>query len=220
MHEAATQVAKGRVVKSPPFPPEELAKALAVLRAGGVVAFPTETYYGLAVDPFNPEALSRLFALKRRSSDKPVLTLIERREQLALLARRVPELYLPLMDAFWPGPLTLVFEAVPALPALLTGSTGTIGVRISSHPIARRLVAAAGQPLTATSANYSGQPPAVSPAEVMAQFGPRVDFVVQGGSTPGGGGSTLVGLSGNDLVELRSGVIPFAAILDQARKRV
>lgn len=197
--------------------PSELARALAVIRDGGVVAFPTETYYGLAVDPFNRQALSRLFALKRRPPDKPVLTLVENREHLPLLARQVPDLYLPLMDAFWPGPLTLVFEALPTLPVILTGYTGTVGVRISSHPLARQLVAAAGQPLTATSANYSGQPPAVTPDEVVEQIGPDVDFVIDGGIAPGGKGSTIVGLADGHLTELRPGVIPFAAILEQAR---
>ncbi|MEW6500934.1 MAG: L-threonylcarbamoyladenylate synthase, partial [Thermodesulfobacteriota bacterium] len=151
-----------------------------MIRAGGVVAFPTETYYGLAVDPFNREALSRLFALKRRPPDKPVLTLIESEAQLPLLARQVPKLYRPLMDAFWPGPLTLVFDAVPELPVILTGYSGTVGVRISSHPMARQLVAALGQPLTATSANYSGQPAAVTPDEVVAQLGLDVDLVLEG----------------------------------------
>lgn len=196
--------------------PAELARALAVIRAGGVVAFPTETYYGLAVDPFNREALSRLFALKRRPPDKPVLTLIETEAQLPLLARQVPEVYRPLMAAFWPGPLTLVFDAVPELPVILTGYSGTVGVRISSHPMARQLVAALGQPLTATSANYSGQPAAVTPDEVVAQLGLDVDLVLEGGATAGGPGSTIVGLGSEGLVELRSGVIPFVAILERA----
>lgn len=207
----------GRVAGPSSISPSELARALTVIRDGGVVAFPTETYYGLAVDPFNREALSRLFALKRRPPDKPVLTLIENREQLPLLARQVPDLYLPLMAAFWPGPLTMVFEAVPALPVILTGYTGTVGVRISSHPLARQLVAAAGQPLTATSANYSGQPAAVTPEEVVEQLGPDVDFVINGGTAPGGKGSTIVGLAEGRLTELRAGVIPFAAVLGQAR---
>jgi L-threonylcarbamoyladenylate synthase len=194
----------------------ELARALAVIKAGGVVAFPTETYYGLAVDPFSRQALSRLFALKRRPPDKPVLTLIDKEEQLSLLASHVPDLYRPLMRAFWPGPLTLVFDAVPDLPVILTGYTGTVGVRISSHPIARQLVAAAGQPLTATSANYSGQLPALTADEVVDQLGLDVDLILQGGSTAGGSGSTIVGLAETGLVELRPGVIPFAAVLEQA----
>lgn len=207
----------GHVAEPSLLPPAELARALSVLKAGGVVAFPTETYYGLAVDPFNREALSRLFALKRRPPDKPVLTLIEKEAQLSLLASHVPDCYRPLMAAFWPGPLTLVFDAVPSLPVILTGYTGTVGVRISSHPLARQLVAAAGQPLTATSANYSGLPPAVTPDEVVDQLGLDVDFVIQGGATAGGAGSTIVGLAeGGELLELRSGVISFAAVLEKA----
>jgi len=206
----------GHVAEPSSLPPADLARALSVLKEGGVVAFPTETYYGLAVDPFNREALSRLFALKRRPPDKPVLTLIKDRDQLPLLARAVPERYWPLMEALWPGPLTLIFEALPSLPLILTGYTGTIGVRISSHPIARQLVAAAGQPLTATSANYSGHPPAATPDEVVDQLGFDVDLVLQGGATTGGPGSTIIGVEDGNLVEVRAGVIPLAVVLERA----
>lgn len=191
----------------------EIEQAVAVIRRGGVVAFPTETYYGLAVDPFNREALARLFVLKRRAPDKPILTLVGERAQLPQLTARVPALYEPLIAAFWPGPLTLVFQARPELPEALTGYSGTIGVRISSHPLAAGLTAAWGGPLTATSANFSGQPAAVSAAEVIAQLGPDVDYVLDGGQTPGGPGSTLVGLEDHQPRLLRAGVIPFESIM-------
>jgi len=184
-----------------------------VLHAGGVVALPTETYYGLAVDPFNKEAVSRLFALKRRPPDKPVLTLVESTGQLGLLAQTVPPQLSPLMERFWPGPLTIVFEAREEVPQVLTGYTGTIGVRISSHPVAARLVKEFGGPITATSANVSGQPAAVTAEEVIGQLGPDVDMVLDGGPTPGGAGSTIVALRENDLVIIRPGVIPAGDIL-------
>jgi len=191
----------------------DLARAREVLLAGGVVAFPTETYYGLAVDPFNQVALSRLFALKRRPPDRPVLVLIENRQQLPQLVAEVPPPFEVLMDALWPGALTLVFPGVSTLPAMLTGYSGTIGVRLSSHPVARRLVQAFGAPITATSANFSGQPAAVDAAGVIDQLGPDVDLVLDGGNTPGGLGSTILGFAEGQVHLLRPGVLPFADIL-------
>jgi L-threonylcarbamoyladenylate synthase len=191
---------------------EALAHACAVLRAGGVVAFPTETYYGLAVDPFNQEALSRLFALKGRSADKPVLLIIDNPSQLAHLVAEIPPPFPLLMEKFWPGPLTLVFPGAKSLPGMLTGHLGTIGVRISSHPVARQLVRAYGQPITATSANFSGHPAAVTPCGVRDQLGPGLDAVIDGGETPGGQGSTLLGYQEGKVCLLRAGVIPFAGI--------
>ena len=191
---------------------EAIAKACAVLRAGGVVAFPTETYYGLAVDPFNQAALSRLFALKGRAGDKPVLLIVDNPSQLSTLVAEIPPPFPLLMERFWPGPLTLVFPGAPSLPGMLTGHRGTIGVRVSSHPVARQLVRAFGRPLTATSANFSGQPAAVAASGVLEQLGAEVDAVLDGGVTPGGQGSTLLGYQEGKVCLLRAGVIPFAEI--------
>jgi L-threonylcarbamoyladenylate synthase len=189
-----------------------LARACALLRAGGVVAFPTETYYGLAVDPFNPAALSRLFALKGRSADKPVLLIVDDSSQLVSLVAEIPPVFTMLMQKFWPGPLTLVFPGAPSLPEMLTGHRSTIGVRVSSHPVARQLVRAYGRPITATSANLSGHQPAVTPDGVRAQLGPDLDLVLDGGETPGGWGSTLLGYQEGKVCLLRAGVIPFGEI--------
>lgn len=192
----------------------DIERAVRVIRAGGMVAFPTETYYGLAVDPFNREALSRLFAVKRRPPDKPILNLVHDRSLLALMVRRVPEPYERLISAFWPGPLTLIFEAREEVPVVLTGYSGTVGIRISSHPVASRLAAAYGGPISATSANLSGLAAAVSAGEVTDQLGPDVDLVLDGGSTPGGVGSTIIGLTGDDEPMLiRAGVIPGEEIM-------
>jgi L-threonylcarbamoyladenylate synthase len=197
-------------------PTDEIRQALAVIRQGGVVAIPTETYYGLAVDPFNEKAVARLFALKKRPSAKPLLTLIAGMSHLALLTPEIPAVYLPLMD-FWPGPLTLVFPAHLSLSPLVTGQTGTVGARISSHPLAHYFVRALDQPVTATSANISGAPAAVTAAEVRQAFGRHLDFVIDGGRTPGGQGSTLVGLREGRLALIREGVISFAEITEKVR---
>jgi len=195
-----------------PFSDTAIKRAVADLRQGGVVAFPTETYYGLAVDPFNPDALSRLFAVKKRQTDKPILTLVSDRKQLAQLVRNIPEPFQTLMDRFWPGPLTLVIEGGPGLPSLLTGHTSTVGVRQSSHPVARQLCSSFGSAITATSANISGYAPAVNAGEIIHTFGTEIDLVIDGGTTPGGAGSTLIGLENGRLQLIRDGVIPFAEV--------
>lgn len=189
----------------------DLQQAVLVLRQGGVVAFPTETYYGLAVDPFNGQAVARLFAVKRRPASKPVLVLIEDRDHLQRLTVETPEQFSPLMAAFWPGPLTLIFPAQPTLSTYLTAETGTIGIRVSSHPLALKLCALAGGAITATSANRSGCPPARTEQEVTAQFGQEVDWLVTGGPTRGGLASTIIAAtSGGGLRLVRGGVIDFS----------
>jgi L-threonylcarbamoyladenylate synthase len=189
-----------------------LRRAAEIVRGGGVVAFPTETYYGLAVDPFQSPALERLFRVKRRPVGLPILVLVSGPEQLGLLARSIPPLFTTLMRCFWPGPLTLVCPARTDLSARLTGNTGTVGVRQSPLVATNQLIAACGGPLTATSANLSGQPAAVTATEAYAVFGDTVELVLDGGATPGGRGSTLVGFSAGRLSCLRDGVIPFAAV--------
>ncbi|MEN8135294.1 MAG: L-threonylcarbamoyladenylate synthase [Thermodesulfobacteriota bacterium] len=192
---------------------EELAKAAAVIRGGGVVAFPTETFYGLAVDPFKDEALARLFRLKERSRDKPVLVLIDKIEKLHCLAKKTPDQYLKIIAGLWPGPLTLVFAGLEQLPALLTDSSGTVGVRLSSHPVARRLAKAVGGVITGTSANPSGLPPAVTSAQVNELFPVGIDHVIDGGLVPGGTGSTIIGIEGDGLKLIRAGSIPYEDII-------
>ncbi len=187
-------------------------KAVSTLKEGGIVAFPTETYYGLAVDPENEEALKRLFDVKRRDPDKAILVLISEMGQLSRLARDIPKQYRPLMRRYWPGPLTLIFPAHANLSSRLTCNTGTVGVRISSHPIAQTFCRAWGQPLTATSANISGKKPAESAAAVRKGLGDMVDFIIDGGQSPAGECSTIVGLQGDQLILIRAGKIDFSSI--------
>ena len=191
----------------------DLNRAVTVLNNGGVVAFPTETYYGLAVDPLNPMALNFLFTLKQRDISKPILTLVDDRDSLLSLVQEIPTQYIQLMEKFWPGPLTLIFQAKIHLPTLLTAGTSTIGVRQSSHPFARQLLRAFGRPITATSANISGQDAAADAYEVKTQFGTQIDMVFDGGRTPGISGSTIVGIDGNEVKLIRKGVIPADDIL-------
>ena len=190
----------------------DLNRAVDVLHRGGVVAFPTETYYGLAVDPLNPLALNHLFILKQRGISKPILTLVDDKESLSCLVKEIPPIFEPIMNEFWPGPLTLIFPARVDLPLLLTAGTSTIGVRQSSHPFARQLLRAFGRPITATSANISGSAAAVDAYGVRAQFGSKLDMIFDGGRTPGIAGSTIIGFEGDKLKLIREGVIAFKDI--------
>lgn len=189
-----------------------LGQAADLLRSGGVVAFPTETYYGLAVDPFNQGALERLFQIKQRARNLPILVLVSGREQLYQVVDQIPPIYNRLIDTFWPGPLTLVCPARCTVPLQLTGNTGTVGVRWSPSETANQLIGAFGGPITATSANRSGFPAAVSAEEAARIFDGEVDLILNGGQTPGGSGSTLVGLRGLSLRCLREGKIAFSVV--------
>lgn len=189
-----------------------LERAVRLLRSGGIVAFPTETYYGLAVDPFNEHALERLFLLKARPQAKPVLVLVRDRSQIPLLATQTPALYRGLMQRFWPGPLTLIFPAAGYLPSQLTADTGGVGLRQSPNSVAAKLLQAYGGPLTATSANRSGAAPATDAEQALALFSGYEGLVLDGGITPGGAGSTVAGLDNGRLRCLRAGKVSFAEV--------
>jgi len=187
--------------------PKDFQQALDVLRGGGIIAFPTETYYGLGVDITNEQAIRALFQLKKRPFSKPILLLLHDQAVLKRYVAQVPVPYQRLMDEHWPGSLTLLFPATFCLSPLLTAQTGTIGLRLSPHPVARKLCRCWAQPVTATSANLVGQPPAQTPEEVREIFGDRVDFILDGGRTPGGKCSTVVGMDGQRLLLLRQGKV-------------
>jgi L-threonylcarbamoyladenylate synthase len=182
------------------------------IRKGGVVAVPTETYYGLAADPENEAALHRLFELKQRPEHKPILVLISRIEQLQGYVASIPQLYGNLIDRYWPGPLTLVFPAKTTVSPLLTGGTGTIGVRLTPHPLACRIIDLLGRPITATSANISRHEPARTALQVRMFFGDRLDFVIDGGPADEGPGSTVVSIVEGKLCLERPGRVPLPGV--------
>jgi L-threonylcarbamoyladenylate synthase len=181
--------------------------AAQVILSGGVVAVPTESFYGLAVHSLNERAIERLFVLKRRREDNPLLILIASGENLGSYVTEVSNKARKLVERFWPGGLTLVFVAEPALPPSLTSGTGKIGVRLSSHPVPRALAQAVGAPVTGTSANRSGQPNCLTAEEVMAAVGGDIDLIVDGGRTPGGKGSTVLDVTVDPPVVLREGMV-------------
>ena len=184
-----------------------LNRARQILLSGGIVAFPTESFYGLAVNASDEEAISRLFKIKKRRDNSPVLVLIPSLEYLEGYVADVPEIAFRLVEKFWPGGLTLLFKATPDIPRLLTAGTGKIGVRISSHPVAAALAKAVGSPITGTSANLSGQAGSVTAEEVYNSLGSEVDLILDGGMTAGGKGSTILDVTVTPPEILREGMV-------------
>jgi L-threonylcarbamoyladenylate synthase len=174
---------------------------------GKVIAFPTETFYGLGADALNEEAMREIFRVKEREEDKPLLLLVADRTWLPGLVKYIPPRAEPLMERFWPGPLTLVFPASDHLSPLLTGKTGKIGLRISSHPVAQALLQVVGRAITATSANVSGQPGASQAGEVFQVLGKKIDAILDGGRTTGEPGSTVLDIAGASPKIVRLGAI-------------
>jgi L-threonylcarbamoyladenylate synthase len=168
-----------------------LDEAVAILRSGGLVAFPTESFYGLGAEACNPRALARVFGVKGRPARKPLLVLVDSVAMAETLAAEIPAGARALMARHWPGALTLVLAAAAHLPPALTGDTGTVGLRMPGHPVALGLVRAAGFPVTAPSANPSGAAPPTTALAVRQYFERSLDLILDGGPTAGGTGSTI-----------------------------
>jgi L-threonylcarbamoyladenylate synthase len=198
-----------RVEPVDPRDPEPAAIALAadVLRAGGLVAFPTETFYGLGADALDPEAVARVFRAKGRPADKPLLVLVDSLEMARTIVSGIPAGVEPLLRAHWPGPLTVVFRAAPRIPDTLTAGTGTVGVRLPGHAVARALVRAVRRPVTAPSANPHGQPSPATAGAVRRGLGEAVDLVLDGGPTPGGQPSTVLDVTVRPYRIVRAGAV-------------
>ena len=184
---------------------------LSFLRAGGVIGFPTDTAYGLGADPFNEQAVRSIFEIKGRAEDKPILLLvdsIDRAQSVAVLS----ETALVLARRFWPGPLTMILPARPGVPSLVSAGTGTMGIRWGNAPFAQRVISAMGSPITATSANRSGMPSAITAEEVHAQLQDRLEVLVDGGRLPSRGGSTVLDLTVSPAKILRRGPLSAAEL--------
>lgn len=194
----------------------EVERVAAILRRGGVVAYPTETFYGLGALALAPDALSRLARAKGRPEGKP-LPLIAADEGMVAAVAGLRGLALALARAFWPGPLTLVLPARAGLPPPITGGTGTVGIRVPGSEVARALCRAAGGPIVSTSANPSGEPPPASAGALDRGLVTRIDGVLDAGPAPGGLPSTVVAVEGEELRLLRAGAVPWAEIEHAAR---
>ncbi len=184
-----------------------------VLGKNGLIALPTESFYGLAVDPFNEQALVKLWQVKGRSKGKPVLVLIGEGAQLNPFVRNIPPAATVLMNAFWPGPLTIVFPAALGLSDAVTAGTRSVGIRFSAWQPLCELLQRVG-PLTGTSANREGMPPPTTAEEVRHYFGDALDLIVDAGPTPGGRPSTVIDVQGPIRI-IRDGAIDREDIVAQ-----
>ncbi|MDP2645328.1 MAG: L-threonylcarbamoyladenylate synthase [Desulfobacterales bacterium] len=182
-------------------------EAAAAIRNGGVVAFPTRCLYGLGADAFNAGAVERVFTIKQRPETNPLLLLIGSQKDVHRLVRHVPAFAACLMDYFWPGKITLVFEAGEQVPQNLTAGTGKIGLRLPAHPVARALVQAAGGPITGTSANISGAPGCADVSRMNPAVAGQLDLILDAGPLKGGAGSTVVDVTGSAPLVLREGEV-------------
>jgi L-threonylcarbamoyladenylate synthase len=189
-------------------PGPDLAAALAALRRGDVIVYPTETFYGLGARALAAPAVDAVVALKGRDASTPIALIVRDVAMLPQVVARVPAAAERVMARCWPGPLTLVLPARPDLPPALTGGSGWIGVRVSSHPVAQALVEALGEPITATSANPGGDAPAIDLATARRYFESRVAAYVDGGTLAGGLGSTVLLVADDAARVIRRGATP------------
>ena len=185
--------------------PADLAQATEVLRAGGLIAFPTDTVYGVAAHAWQATAVEQLYVAKQRPRDKAIPLLIASAEALSQVAVDVPEAAYRLARRYWPGALTLVLRRSPRVPDAVTSGQETVAVRVPDHPVTQALIAALGAPLAATSANLSGQPAPDTAQGVLDQLRGRIDGVLDGGTCPGGIASTIVDLTVSPPAILRTG---------------
>ncbi len=186
------------------------------IKGGGIVAFPTETFYGLGVTYSDTEALTKLFEIKRRPKDKPMPLIIGDVSALSVIASPPEKFALRIIERFWPGPLTVLLAAKPGLPELVTGGSGKVAVRVPGKSFALDLARAVGYPLTATSANISGMPPSENPGDVIGYFGDSINLLIDGGRAPGGKPSTIIDMSKGGISLVRPGAVAYEEILKTA----
>ena len=182
-------------------------EAVIILQNHGVISYPTDTIYGLGADPFSPKALSRIFEVKGRSKHKGLPLLLADTQDVEVVARVKCNLFLPLAQAFWPGPLTLILPPAPGLPHDILGPGGGVGVRVPDHPVPRALVQALGRPIIGTSANPSGGPDPVTAQDVERMLGHKVDYILDDGPAYGGLPSSVVDLTGSKPRMVRTGAL-------------
>ena len=188
------------------------ARAAEIVKHGGVIAFRTDTFYGLGADPFNRAALQEIKRLKGREEKKPILVIMSDLDQIERLLAERSHTFDLLAERFWPGPLTLIGKAIPKIPDEATAGTATIGVRLPDDDRVRVLVRVCGGVLTATSANPSNQAPATTAHEANSYFGDAIDLIVDGGAAQHDLPSTVVDACNNEPELIRAGVVPWSDI--------
>jgi L-threonylcarbamoyladenylate synthase len=208
-----------RIVKSVPYQiimycsitPEiqyQIDRGIGLLKKGGVIAFPTDTVYGLGASISIPDAIEKVFRIKGRAQTKALPLLLSDISQVNQVALDFNDTAKTLANRFWPGPLTLIVFKSVKIPDAITSGGKTVAIRISSHPVALSLIKGFGSPITGTSANLSGRPSVVTAEEVLVQIGDRVDMIIDGGKCPGGIESTIIDVTKKVPVIVREGAIP------------
>jgi L-threonylcarbamoyladenylate synthase len=204
-----------RILQVNPISPdrEVIAAAADRVRRGGVIAFPTTSLYGLGVDPFNGDAVDRLFKVKGRDRGNPILLLLSDKADLEDLTAEIPSSAMAIIEKYWPGSVTVVLKAKPTVPDTLTAGSGKIGVRLPGHPVAAALTRALGFPLTGTSANLSGQKGAAAVSELDPILVKGLDLILDAGPLKGGLGSTVIDATVDPVDILREGAVRAADLL-------
>jgi len=197
------------VIQVNPRDPEAavIKKAVDFIRAGEVIVYPTETFYGLGVDVFNEKAIKKLYKLKQRDYGLPISILVSDLEMLQRVVKEVSDSARQLIKSFWPGPLTMCFPANATIAKSLITNTGKIGVRISSHPVATAIVRELGGPITTTSANPSSFPPSLNIKHILNYFNNRLPYVLDAGESEPSRGSTVIDVAGDTMAVIRDGAI-------------
>jgi L-threonylcarbamoyladenylate synthase len=206
-----------------PAAEESIVVAARVLAEGGLVAFPTDTVYGVGAHAFQPEAVERIYTAKIRSRDKAIPILLARADDLVLVAERIPDTAWRLAERFWPGGLILVLPKKASVPDVVSAGGTTVAVRVPDHPVSLALIATLGAPLAATSANLSGHPSPVTTQEVETELRGRIELILDGGRCPGGVPSTVLDLTTDPLAILRAGAISveeIKAVLEVLEERI
>lgn len=188
--------------------PDKLDVIKAVLKEDGVMAYPTDTFYGMGANCLSEDAIRKVYLLKKRDLSKPISVIIADLSELEELVEDIPPIFKPLSSEFWPGPLTVVFRASEKLPEILLGHSRSIGVRYPDFKWVRALVRHAGLPITATSANFSDKAEIRDPKCVREDFSGKIDLIVDGGLTPGLKPSTVIDISSGSAKILREGTLP------------
>ena len=191
-----------------------LSGAAAILRVGGVVAYPTDTLYGLAANPLSGAAMAQLYRIKGRPVDLAIPLIAASLEQIESAGGVLSTVSRRLAERFWPGPLTLVVPAWPGLDARVHAGLGTVAVRVPDHAVARILAELCGWPITSTSANRSGEAATGDPGVVRAAFGGELDALIDAGPSPGTAPSTIVDATGGTPRLIRAGAVPWARVLE------
>jgi len=194
--------------------PQVIREAAEAIRRGELVAFPTETVYGLGADAMNPQAVERVFEIKGRPADNPLPVQVPSADGISLLVAEVPPSAMKLMSRFWPGPLTIIFKASPSVSKLATANTGKIGIRVPDHAVALALIREARTPIVAPSANKSEMPPPKTAEEVLAYFDGKVEIVLDAGPSPLKVASTVVDVTEMPPRILRAGPVSEAMLMD------